>query len=186
VSAGRQWGIVAAVVVVIAGGAVVATMNADRGGAVGPGSLAPAFAAVTVPVAGAGAARSIDAYRGKPVLLNVWATWCNPCRDEMPRIQKLYEELGSQGLAVVAVSVDNPGMEAEIRSFTKEMGLSFDILYDASGRIRDDYQTAGVPETFLIDKEGVIRRRLIGSSWTVDEQRPLLRELLAEPAPGAK
>ena len=71
-------------------------------------------------------------------------------------------------------------MADAIRDFRKEMGLSFEVLYDESGRIRDAYQTSGVPETFLIDKQGVIRRRLIGASWTVDDQRVLLRELIAE------
>jgi thiol-disulfide isomerase/thioredoxin len=116
------------------------------------------------------------------VLLNIWATWCAPCREEMPRIERLYQELGPQGLAVVAVSIDNPGMTDAIREFRKEMGLTFDVLHDESGRIRDDYQTTGVPETFLIDRAGVVRRRLIGASWTVDDQRPLLRELIAEQA----
>ena len=127
-------------------------------------------------------ARSIADYRGKAVLLNLWATWCGPCREEMPRIQRLQEELGPQGLAIVAVSIDNPGMADAIRDFRKELGLSFEILYDESGAIRDAYQSTGVPETFLIDKQGVIRRRLIGASWTADDQRPLLKELIAEPA----
>jgi peroxiredoxin len=100
----------------------------------------------------------------------------------MPRIQRLQEELGPQGLAIVAVSIDNPGMADAIRDFRKELSLSFEILYDESGAIRDAYQSTGVPETFLIDKQGVIRRRLIGASWTVDDQRTLLKELIAEQA----
>jgi peroxiredoxin len=178
-----QWIAVVAVVAVIGGGLAFATMGADKGGVIAPGSTAPAFSAQSVPAANtASVTKSITNYRGKAVLLNIWATWCGPCREEMPRIERLHQELGPQGLTVVAVSIDNPGMADAIRDFRKEMALSFEILYDESGKIRDDYQTAGVPETFLIDKQGVIRRRLIGASWTVDDQRALLRDMIAEPA----
>ena len=177
-----QWGIVAGVVIAAGGLLAWATMGADRAGIVGPGSRAPEFNAHTVPEGSAAAVvKTVEAYKGKAVLLNIWATWCGPCREEMPRIERLHKELGGAGFAVVAVSIDNPGMADAIRDFRKEMGLSFEILYDESGRIRDDYQTTGVPETFLIDKQGVIRRRLIGASWTVDDQRALIRELIAEP-----
>ncbi len=178
-----QWFAVSAVVVVIGGGLAFAAMTADEGGVVAPGSPAPAFAAQSVPDAHAATVtKGIADYRGQAVLLNIWATWCGPCREEMPRIERLRQEFGPQGLAVVAVSIDNPGMADAIREFRKEMALSFEILYDESGKIRDDYQTSGVPETFLIDKQGVVRRRLIGASWTVDDQRALLRDLIAEPA----
>lgn len=178
-----QWIAVGAVVVVIGGGLAFAAMGADKAGVIAPGSPAPAFNAHSVPDANtAVVSKTIANYRGKAVLLNIWATWCGPCREEMPRIERLHQELGPQGLSVVAVSIDNPGMADAIRDFRKEMALSFEILYDETGRIRDDYQTSGVPETFLIDKQGVIRRRLIGASWTVDDQRALLRDLIAEPA----
>jgi len=177
-----QWGMVAAIVVIAGGALAWATMGADRSRIVAPGSPAPDFHAQTVPAPPATPiARSLASYHGKAVLLNIWATWCGPCREEMPRIERLHKELGSDGLVVVAVSIDNPGMADAIRDFRNEMGLSFEILYDESSRIRDDYQTTGVPETFLIDKQGVIRRRLIGATWTVDDQRALIRELIAEP-----
>ncbi|MEA3245730.1 MAG: redoxin domain-containing protein [Gemmatimonadota bacterium] len=182
-SARRQWILVGIVVATIAGALAVATSMSSGPKVIGPGAPAPDFVATVVPDSGAEAKPTgIAAYRGRPVLLNIWATWCAPCREEMPRIERIYQELGPQGLAVVAVSIDNPGMTDAIREFRKEMGLTFDVLHDESGRIRDDYQTTGVPETFLIDRTGVVRRRLIGASWTVDEQRPLLRELIAEPA----
>jgi thiol-disulfide isomerase/thioredoxin len=181
VSGRRQWALVAVVVVVLGGALAFATLGADKSGFVGPGAAAPPFAARTVPDSSVTpVTKGIADYRGKAVLLNIWATWCGPCREEMPRIERLYQELGTQGLAVVAISIDNPGMTDAIRDFRKEMGLSFEILYDESGKIRDDYQTSGVPETFLIDKQGVVRRRLIGASWTADDQRALLRELIAE------
>jgi cytochrome c biogenesis protein CcmG/thiol:disulfide interchange protein DsbE len=182
-----QWMLVGGIVLIIGGAMTAMTMSSSKPSFVGPGAEAPAFAAVTVPDSGGTPApKGIEAYRGKPVLLNIWATWCAPCREEMPRIQRLYKELGDSGLVVVAISIDNPGMADAIREFRKEMGLGFEILYDDSGKIRDDYQTTGVPETFLIDRKGIVRRRLIGASWTEDEQRPMLRELLAEPATANK
>lgn len=183
-SQARQWALVGGVVAVLGGLLLAATMSTEGRG-IGPGSPAPDFRAVTVPTdSGAAAvARTIADYRGRPILLNIWATWCAPCREEMPRIERLHTELAPGGLAVVAVSIDNPGMAGAIREFRADMGLTFEILYDESGRIRDQYQTTGVPETFLIDRAGVIRRRLIGASWREAELRPLLQELVAERAP---
>ena len=180
-SANRQWLVAGGIVVGLAGLLLAATLASKGLTVVGPGAPAPEFSARTVPDSGEPVTKTLVAYAGKPILLNIWATWCAPCREEMPRIERLHRELGAEGLAVVAVSIDNPGMADAIRDFRREMGLTFEILYDESGRIRDGYQTSGVPETFLIDRKGVVRRRLIGSSWTVDEQRPLLRELVAEP-----
>jgi cytochrome c biogenesis protein CcmG/thiol:disulfide interchange protein DsbE len=178
----RQWLIVGIVLVAIGAALAVGVSVSPGAKIVGPGSVAPDFAGTTVPDSGTGTIKGIAAYRGRPVLLNMWATWCAPCRDEMPRIEQIYKRLGDSGLQVVAVSIDNPGMAGAIRDFRKEMGLTFEILHDETGRIRDDYQTTGVPETFLIDRNGVVRRRLIGAAWTVEEQLPLLRELIAEPA----
>ena len=182
-TARTQWQVVASIVLLIGGALAWAAIGADKSGVIGPGSRAPDFTAHTVPESPAvPVTRTVANYRGKAVLLNLWATWCGPCREEMPRIERLNKELGPQGLSIVAVSIDNPGMADAIRDFRKELGLTFEILYDESGKIRDDYQSTGVPETYLIDKQGVIRRRLIGASWTVDDQRALLRELIAEPA----
>jgi peroxiredoxin len=73
-------------------------------------------------------------------------------------------------------------MEQAIRDFAKELGLDFEILYDATGRIRDDYQSTGVPETFVIGKDGVIRKRVIAATdWDTESQKALFRQLLAEP-----
>jgi cytochrome c biogenesis protein CcmG/thiol:disulfide interchange protein DsbE len=186
-NARTQWMVVGGVVAALGAAAVIATMTSGKVAFVGPGAAAPEFAAQTVPDSGGTpVARTLASYRGKPIMLNIWATWCAPCREEMPRIQQLHRELSDSGFVVVAVSIDNPGMAQAIRDFRKEMALSFEIVYDESGKIRDDYQTTGVPETFLIDRQGVVRRRLIGASWTVDEQRPLIRELIAEPAPASR
>lgn len=184
----RQWTLVAAIVA--AGGLAVTVASKVTGGAlaqVEAGSKAPDFRAVPVaagPLKGAppAAEKTLADYRGKVILLNIWATWCTPCRSEMPSMQRLERELAPEGLKIVAVSIDNPGMEQAIREFARELGLEFEILYDASGKIRDDYQSTGVPETFIIGKDGVIRKRVIAATdWSAASQKALLRELLAEP-----
>jgi thiol-disulfide isomerase/thioredoxin len=187
-SGARQWTLVGGIVVVTAVAVVIATKY--FGGAlaqVEAGSKAPDFRAVPVALSSAhGAAtagpKSIANYKGQVVVLNIWATWCTPCRAEMPSLERLQQEMGAQGLKIVAVSIDNPGMEQAIRDFAKELGLDFEILYDATGRIRDDYQSTGVPETFVIGKDGVIRKRVIAATdWDTESQKALFRQLLAEP-----
>jgi peroxiredoxin len=99
----------------------------------------------------------------------------------MPSIQKLHESYGSKGLKIIAVSIDEPGNATAIREFAQEFHLTFEVLYDAPGAIRSDYQTAGVPETFVVGRDGVIRKRWIGpANWNSPENRALVEQLLAE------
>lgn len=148
---------------------------------VGPGTRAPAFSAATLD--SPALQKSLSDFRGDVILLNVWATWCGPCRVEMPSMQKLHEALGPKGLKVVAVSVDQPGFETQIRDFVAEYGLTFEILHDPKANIRDTYQITGYPETFIIGKDGLIRRKLIGAAdWNSPGNRALIEHLLAEPS----
>jgi peroxiredoxin len=187
-SGARQWTLVGGIVVVAAVAAVITTkFFAGDLAQVEAGTRAPDFRAVPVVLSAAhGAAsagqKSIADYKGQVVLLNIWATWCTPCRSEMPSLERLNREMRSEGLRIVAVSIDNPGMEQPIRDFAKELGLDFEILYDATGKIRDDYQSSGVPETFIIGRDGIIRKRVIAATdWSTESQKALLRQLLAEP-----
>ena len=130
------------------------------------------------------ASKGIDAYQGEVVLLNIWATWCGPCRIEMPSMQRLQERLGPKGLRIVAVSVDDPGQAGAIRRFAQELGLTFDLLHDPTKTIERTYQTTGVPETFLIGRDGTIRRRSIGAeAWDSEANVAQLERLLAEQRP---
>lgn len=158
------------------------------------GGAAPDFAAIPVAASGASGAataksaapetKGIDDYRGDVVLLNIWATWCGPCREEMPSMQRLHERLGPQGLKVVAVSVDDPGSARRIRAFADELGLTFELLHDASKAIELAYQTTAVPESFVIGRDGTIRRRSIGAeAWDSETNVAQLERLLAEPRP---
>ena len=128
--------------------------------------------------------KGIDDYAGEVVLLNIWATWCGPCRVEMPSMQRLQERLGPKGLRIVAVSVDDPGSAATIQRFAQELGLSFELLHDPTKAIERTYQTTGVPETFVIGRDGTIRRRSIGAeAWDSEANVAQLERLLAEPRP---
>lgn len=179
-----QWIIVGSVVAALGIALYAATLT--FGGdlfRVAPGSKAPDFHATTM-VPGSKELKNISDYRGQVVLLNLWATWCGPCKQEMPGIQALHDSLGPSGLRVVALSVDEPDMDDAIRAFVAEYKLTFEILHEGSGTIERDYQTSGVPETFLIGKDGVIRKRVIGAAaWNSDGNVRLIRGLLAEDAP---
>lgn len=146
------------------------------------GNAAPNFSAF--PLAPGSEAKTIADYKGEVVLLNIWATWCGPCRIEMPSMQRLEQQLGPKGLRIVAVSVDVAGMEDAIKRFTEEMQLSFEILHNAPGDIQRTYQTTGVPETFIIGRDGRLRRRVIGAdNWDSPANVAYLERLLAEPRP---
>ena len=177
----RQWMVVAGIVALLGAGLwFAATQLGAELFPLAIGAKAPDFSAMTLgpmPVA-----KGIDDYEGEVVLLNIWATWCEPCRVEMPSMQRLETRLGPKGLRIVAVSVDDPGMEAKINVFVREYALTFEILHDAPGRIRDQYQTTGVPETFVIGRDGRIRRRIIGpDDWSSPPNIAFIERLLAEP-----
>ena len=168
-----------AALVVGGGGFVVGAMSTGMSVPfAASGSPAPDFDARTLD--SIPSPRHIAAYRGEVVLLNLWATWCGPCKVEMPSIQALHEALGPKGLKVVAISVDDPGNENRIRRFVADYGLTFEVLNEGSGRIEVDYQSPGIPATFLIDRKGIIRKRVLGAAdWNTREQREMIEKLLA-------
>lgn len=177
----QQWMVVLAIVAVLAGGAFAAShFLKDELTSVTVGSDAPGFAVQTLDATPK--MKSLSDYRGEVVVLNIWATWCIPCRTEMPSMEALYRELGPKGLRIVAVSVDNAGEEQKIRDFVKEYGLTFEVLHDAAGAIQNIYRTTGVPETFVLDRDGVIRKKWIGADdWASPGNKRLLEQLLAQP-----
>lgn len=180
---GTQWGIIGGIVAVLGIGLLVSSTR--LGAELFPlkiGASAPDFRAM--PLAAGSSAKGIADYKGDVVLLNIWATWCGPCRVEMPSMQRLEERLGPKGLRIVAVSVDDPGFERAINEFAEELKLSFEILHDPAKRIERQYQTTGVPETFIIGRDGRVRRRVIGQdNWDSPANVAFLERLLAEPGP---
>jgi cytochrome c biogenesis protein CcmG, thiol:disulfide interchange protein DsbE len=122
------------------------------------GMPVPEYAAVALD----GEEISLRQLRGQVVLLNIWATWCYPCRKEMPELEAMHRELEGNGLVVVAVSVDAAGANREIREFLDELGLTMQVLHDSRSDISRTFSTRGVPETFLIGADGVLRHHWIG------------------------
>jgi cytochrome c biogenesis protein CcmG, thiol:disulfide interchange protein DsbE len=182
-TAKQQWLVVLAIVAVLGGGAFAAShFLKDELTSVSVGSDAPGFAAKTLTAAPA--MKTLTDYRGEVVLLNIWATWCIPCRTEMPSIEAVHQTLGAKGLKVVAISIDDEGAEQKIQDFAKEFKLTFEMLHDPAGTIQGIYRTTGVPETFVIGRDGVIRKKWIGAEdWNSDSNQRLLASLLAEPKP---
>lgn len=123
---------------------------------------------------------SFEDYSGQVVLVNIWATWCGPCRVEMPPIQAAYSRYRDRGFAVLAVSIDQgPGYEEKVAAFAEEYGLDFPILLDPEGRISEILRTVGVPETFVLGRDGRIAKRLIGATdWNSGSNQILIEELL--------
>ena len=143
------------------------------------GSKAPDFNALTLD--SIPKEKSLADYRGQVVMINVWATWCLPCRVEMPSIEALHKDYGPKGLKIVAVSIDDPGTDAGIRAFAKQYGLTFEILHDPKGQITDLYDISGYPETFIVGRDGVIRKKLMSATdWNSPEARALVDRLLTE------
>jgi len=120
------------------------------------GSIAPLFSA-----AGRSASVKLEDYRGKVVLLNFWATWCPPCVHEMPSLEGLHQRLRGKDFQILAVSVDEGGWEAVDR-FLKQLPVTLDILLDARGDVSSLYGTYQLPESYLIDKSGVIVQKYVG------------------------
>ncbi len=183
----QQWAVVGSIVGLMVVAAFAAThFLKDELTSVSVGSDAPGFTALTMPSARGTprVAKTLSDYRGDVVLLNIWATWCAPCKIEMPSIEELQNTLGPKGLKIVAVSIDQPGDEPKIEQFVREMGLTFEILHDSTSAIRTLYRTTGVPETFVIARDGSIRKKWIGpEDWSSRDNQKLIENLLAEPRP---
>jgi cytochrome c biogenesis protein CcmG, thiol:disulfide interchange protein DsbE len=179
----QQWAFVGIVVLILGGGLLAGTHYlGDELFPVTAGSKAPDFQAKTVD--GVPVTKALADYKGQVVLLNIWATWCEPCRKEIPSLEALQKEYGPKGLKMVAVSIDDYVSEDSIRSFAKNFGVTFEVLHDSSGSIEQAYQTTGYPETFIIGPEGTIRRKWIGpDDWTSQGNRALISQLLGLPSP---
>lgn len=122
------------------------------------GKPAPAYHAVSI----TGDSVSLSEIRGRVVLLNVWATWCHPCREEIPFLQTLHERYAGRGLELVGVSVDARGEEETIRQFAKDFKMTYPLWLDPDERVQATFLAIGVPATYLIDRDGVLQWRHVG------------------------
>jgi peroxiredoxin len=117
-------------------------------------------------------------HKGHVVLVNIWATWCPPCVDEMPSMEALYQELKDENFEILAISIDATGTETVAR-FMKKFNLSFPALMDPGGTIKSVYQTTGVPESFIISKQGILVEKIIGPrNWADPEVVRYFRDLI--------
>ena len=132
---------------------------------------APDFSAATLDGQGE---LSLADLRGEVVLLNGWATWCRPCRQEMPVLQQLQQEYGDQGLRVVGVSIDRGDAAAKIEQFAADTGVTFTLLHDPKNTFARTFRTTGVPETMLIGRDGELLYRWKGPL----EDSPADREII--------
>jgi cytochrome c biogenesis protein CcmG, thiol:disulfide interchange protein DsbE len=135
------------------------------------GRPAPAYAATSL----GGAEHSLGDLRGKVVLLNVWATWCAPCREEIPYLQSLYERNAARGFEIVGVSVDARGSEKAIEEFRRDFAMTYPIWLDPDERVQTLYMALGVPASYLIDRGGVLRWKHLGAIRSDD---PMLTQAL--------
>lgn len=125
-----------------------------------------------------GAPVTLSSLAGRVVLLNFWATWCKPCEEEMPAMERLYKSLQGEPFELLAVSVDDEA--ATVQAFQERLGLSFPILLDPEKHASEEYQSFRFPESYLIDREGILVARYIGPrEWDAPEYRERIRRLLA-------
>ena len=178
----QQWGVVAVVVALLGIGLGSASyFMKDQLFPVTLGSKAPNFRAKELV---GNQYKTLADYKGQVVVLNVWATYCGPCQAELPSFQRLYREYGPKGLKLVAVSVDDYVTEDSIRTYVNNFGLTFEILHDPTHAIERAYQTTGYPETFVIGREGTIRKWVIGAEdWNSQGNRALVAQLLGLETP---
>ena len=142
----------------------------------GKGAAAPDF---TLPSLD-GSTVSLADQKGKIIFLNIWATWCPPCVEEMPSMEKLYQQLKGEDFEILAVSIDKQGAEA-VHPFMKKHQLNFTALIDSNETLKYKYQTTGVPETFIIDRNGVIVDKVIGTrDWATPDAILYFKNLLAK------
>ena len=135
-----------------------------------PGSVAPDFSLNRLD----GGSASLGDYRGQVVLLNFWATWCEPCRDEIPDLEAIYRARRDQGLVVLGLAVEEP--QETVAPFVEEMGMTYPVFLDVQGSVKKLFRASGLPMSLLIDEEGVIRVRHVGQ-LTAEQLTEYLQDL---------
>ena len=168
---------------VVLGVVAIAWQSRDRIKPIEAGFPAPGFEVQNL----AGEVVTLADYEDKVILLNIWATWCAPCITEMPSMQRLYDEMPRDQFEILAISIDaqrgqfsadgRPG--ADPAAFAEQLGLTFPILRSSDGDIQRTFRTTGVPESFLIARDGIIYKKVAGSTvWDADVNVQLIRRLV--------
>lgn len=183
----RRWNLVLAGIVLLGAGWIFLTRTPviqTTGGGPPPspkeGFSAPAFSLDILNAEISTAKVSLTDFRGQVVMINFWATWCSPCREEMPAIQSVYEEYREQGFEVLAVNTTFQDNEFDVKDFVAEYNLSFPILLDRSGDVSQQYQLRGLPSTYFIDRQGVIQTVIVGGPMKDTTIRSIVEAMLKE------
>ena len=127
-----------------------------------------------------GQAVTLSGFKGKIVFLNFWATWCPPCKKEMPSIEKLHKKYGGEDFVVLAVAIDTKG-EKLVRPYIENKGYTFTVLLDPAGSVSDDFDVYGVPMTYIVGRDGAILNKIQGEAdWFSQESQDYFEELMGK------
>lgn len=143
------------------------------------GFLAPDFSLQTLD----GGVITMSELRGKPVIINLWASWCPPCRAEMPALQNIHDEFGDQGLTILAVNATNQDDLDSAIAFVDEHQLTFPILLDTEGKVSASYQLRSLPTTFFVEASGIIQEVVVGGPMAEALLRVRVSQLLEKVQP---
>ncbi len=178
----KVWDILSAAVLIF--GAIWTAVSAPAPGSLTEGQAPAPRAGFLAPDLelenSAGQKVRLSDFRGRPVLLNFWASWCPPCQAEMPAMQIVHDEYGSQGFVVLAVNTTFQDSEVSALQFAAERGLSFPILFDRDGKISRQYEVRSMPTSFFIGADGVIREVVVGGPMSEGLLRSQAEQLLEE------
>jgi thiol-disulfide isomerase/thioredoxin len=165
---------------VLAAGAAWIVVSADKSNAAvktsapQTGFAAPDFTLKTPD----GEEYTLSKLKGNAVLVNLWATWCPPCRAEMPAIEKMHQEYKDQGLIVLAVDMTYQDNPADVVPFIQEYGLTFPVLLDETGTVGSSYQLRSLPSSYFIDRTGIIQEVVIGGPMSEALLRTRIEQIL--------
>ena len=146
-------------VAVLVWGALDKDSATGGSGATRPGKEAPAFSLESF----SGGTVSLADFEGQPVIINFWASWCAPCRQEMPALETTWQLFRERDLVVVGINLPKSDPEESARAFLDEFGISYPNVFDMRGFTAIDYGVSGIPVTFFVDREGVVTRRFVGT-----------------------
>jgi peroxiredoxin len=133
--------------------------DAEKKFGIQKGNVAPDFDLATIN----GEQTKLSNYRGKKVILNFWASWCPPCKAEMPNIEKFYKENKDQDVIVLAVNLTTAEKNKnDVQQFIKDQGLTFPVLLDEQGKVGNMYQTFTIPTSYIINTKGIVQQKFVG------------------------
>ena len=149
----------AGLVAVLVWGALDKESATGGSGATLPGKEAPAFTLESFD----GGVVSLSDFEGRPVIINFWASWCAPCRQEAPALEAVWLAFRGEGLVVLGINQPRSDPEEQARAFLEEFGVSYPNVFDARGFSAIDYGVSGIPVTFFVDRNGMVERRFVGT-----------------------